>query len=143
MTETTSRKKQIPLRPDAGFKIPEEPGARPYLVASRCGKCGTYFYPTRAICLIDGSQGLEEAALAGTGTLYSYTIVRHQVPGALLTVPYALVVVSMDEGCPVRSVVTEDWESLKVGQTMEAYYEKIREDSEGNDLMVCKFRAVK
>ena len=143
MPETASQKKKLPLRPNAGFKVPEDPEAKPYLVASRCGNCGKYFYPTRVICLNCGKQEMEEASFAGTGTLYTYTIVHHQVPGALVTVPYALVLVAMDEECTVRSIVTEGWESLKVGTKMETYFEKIKEDAEGNDLLVCKFRAVK
>ena len=143
MSETTPTKKQIPLRPGAGFRIPEEPGAKPYIVASKCGNCGKYFVPRRVICLNCGKQEMETVALGGKGTLYTYTIVHHQVPGALVTVPYALALIAMDEVCTARTVVTEDWESLKIGMKMEAYFEKIMEDAEGNDLMVCKFRAVK
>ena len=143
MTETTSAKKRIPLRPDAGFKIPEEAGAKPYLVASKCKSCGKYFYPTRAICLNCGKLEMEDAPLAGTGEVYTFTIVHHQVPGAILKVPYGLALIAMDENCTVRTVVTEDWESLKVGQRVEAYFEKVREDAEGNELFVCKFKAMK
>ncbi len=142
MSKATPTKKQLPLRPGAGFVVPEEPGAKPYLVASKCGNCGKFFYPSRVICLNCGKQQMETAPLKGTGKLYTYTIVQHQVPGALVTVPYALVLVAMDEECTVRSIVTEDWESLKIGMRMEAHFEKIREDAEGNDLLVCKFRAV-
>ncbi len=143
MSETVSAKKRIPLRPDAGFKIPDDPGAKPYLVASKCKSCGKFFYPTRAICLNCGSQEMVETPLAGKGSVYTYTTVHHQVPGALLKVPYVLAIIAMDEGCSVRTVITEKWESVKVGQRVEAYFEKIKEDSQGNELIVCKFRAVK
>ena len=143
MAETTSQKKQLPLRPGAGFRVPEELGAKPYLYASKCKNCGKHFVPRRVICLNCGKQEMEEVALAGTGTLYAYTIVHHQVPGILLTVPYALAIIGMDEDCAVRSVVTEDWESLKIGMKIEAYFEKVMEDAEGNELMACKFRAMK
>ena len=143
MSEATSEKKRLPLRPGAGFRIPEEPGAKPYLYASRCGNCGKHFVPRRVICLNCNKQEMTEVALAGTGTLYAFTIVHHQVPGILLKVPYALSIIGMDEGCAVRTVVTDGCESLKIDEKMEVYFEKAMEDSEGNDLMVCKFKAVK
>jgi len=130
------------LRPGL-FKVPEEPGAKPYLFASRCRNCGEHFVPTRLICLNCGKQEMEEVALAGKGKVATYTVVRQQVPGALVPVPYALVVIVMDEGCQVHTVVTEEFESLRIGMDMEVYFEKIREDAEGNEQIVYKFRRVK
>jgi len=123
MTEAKPTKKQVPLRPGR-FKIPEEPGRKPYLLASRCRSCGKHFFPTRVICLNCGKQELEDVPLRGRGKLYTYTI-------------------AMDEGCQVQTVVTEGWDSLKIGMNMEVYFEKIREDTEGNEQIVYKFRAVK
>jgi len=142
VAETTSEKKQVPLRPGM-FRIPEEPGAKPYLVASKCGNCGKHYFPTRVVCLNCGRRGLDEVALGGKGKLYTYTIARQQLPGSLVAVPYAIASVTMDEGCQVQSVVTEDWESLDIGMEIEVYFEKIREDAEGNDQIVYKFRPVK
>jgi len=143
MSEVTSEKKRLPLRPGAGFRIPEEPGAEPYLIASKCRNCGKHFVPTRVVCLNCGKQEMEEVALGGRGKVYTYTIVCQQLPGALVKVPYALAIIAMDEGCQVHTVVTEDCESVDVGMEVEVYFEKIMEDNEGNDLIVYKFRAVK
>jgi hypothetical protein len=143
MSEVTSEKKRLPLRPGAGFRIPEEPGAEPYLIASKCRNCGKHFVPTRVVCLNCGKQEMEEVALGGRGKVYTYTIVCQQLPGALVQVPYALAIIAMDEGCQVHTVVTEDCESVDVGMEVEVYFEKIMEDNEGNDLIVYKFRAVK
>ena len=143
MSEVTSEKKRLPLRPGAGFRVPEEPGAEPYLVASKCRNCGKHFVPTRAVCLNCGKQEMEEGALGGRGKVYTYTIVSQQLPGALVQVPYALAIIAMDEDCAVRTVVTEGWESIDVGTEVEVYFEKVMEDNEGNDLIVYKFRAVK
>jgi len=142
MTEVKAEKKQVPLRPGL-FKIPEGLGAKPYLVASRCRNCGEHFVPTRLICLNCGKQETEEVALGGRGKLSTYTIVRQQVPGALVPVPYVLAIITMDEGCQVYTVVTEEFESLHIGMDMEVYFEKIREDAEGNEQIVYKFRPVK
>lgn len=142
MTEAKAEKKQVPLRRGL-FRIPEEPGAKPYLIASKCGNCGKYFFPTRVVCLNCGKRELEEVALGGKGKLYTYTIAQQQLPGALMKVPYAIAGIAMDEGCQVHTVVTEDWESLDIDMDMEVYFEKIREDAEGNEQIVYKFRPTK
>ena len=142
MTQAKSGKKQVPLRPGR-FKIPEQPGAKPHLIASRCRNCGKYFFPTRVVCLNCGKPTLEEAPLQGKGKLYTYTIARQQLPGALVTPPYAIANILMEEGCQVPTIVTEGWDSLDIDMDMEVYFEKIREDAEGNEQIVYKFRPVK
>lgn len=142
MSDEKSKKKQLPLK--AGlFKIPDKLDEKPYLIASRCKECSTYFFPTRVICLNCGAEAMEEAPLKGRGKVYTYTIARQQLPGALVQVPYAIAIISMEEGCQVQTVVTEDWESIDIGTEMEAYFEKVREDEEGNDQIAYKFRAAK
>jgi uncharacterized OB-fold protein len=142
MTQAKPGKKQVPVR-RGRFKIPEQPGSQPYLIASRCQNCGKYFFPTRVICLNCGKQTLEETPLKGKGILYTYTIARQQLPGALTKPPYAIANITMEEGCQVPTVVTEGWDSLDIGMEMEVYFEKIQEDAEGNDQIVYKFRRAK
>jgi len=141
MTEA-KEKKQVPLRPGA-FEIPEEPGAKPYLIGSRCGNCGKYFFPTRFVCLNCGQRELEKVALSGKGKVYTYTIVRQQLPGSLVQAPYGMASIILGEGCQVTTVVTDNFESLDIDMDMEVYFDKIREDAEGNDQMVYKFRVAK
>jgi len=142
MSGAISGKKQLPLR-DGRLKIPEESGAKPYIVGSRCGNCGKYFTPPRVVCLNCGKLQMEEVAMKGKGKVYSYTVVWQQLPGALVKVPYAIVIVVLEEGSQIHSVMTEDFDSLEVGQDVEVYFEKIKEDEEGNDLIVDKIRIVK
>lgn len=143
MTETKSEKKRVPLA-HAGFVIPEDPKAKPYLVGAKCTSCGKVFTSVRVICLNCSAQNtMEKMPLGGKGKLYTYTVIWQQLPGALIKVPYALVNVVMDEGCQMQGVATEDFESLDIGMDMEVYFEKMREDAEGNDEIAFKFRAVK
>ncbi|MBW2091915.1 MAG: OB-fold domain-containing protein [Deltaproteobacteria bacterium] len=137
-----SEKKRAPLRPGI-FRIPDNPDEQPYLTASRCEECGTYFFPMRVVCLKCGKESLKEAPLSGRGKVYTYTIARQQLPGALVKVPYAVAIIAMEEGCQVHTVVTEDWEHLDVDMDVEVYFEKVGEDEEGNDQLAYKFRAVK
>jgi len=142
MTQEASPRKQKPLKPGI-FSMPEKPGEKPHLVASKCSQCGTYFYPQRVVCLNCGTETLKEAPLGGRGKVYTYTIARQQLPGALVKVPYAIAIVLMEEGCQVHTVITEDYEKVAVDQDVEVYFEKVSEDAEGNDLLSYKFRAVK
>jgi len=141
MSETSVAKKQVPIRPGM-FRIPDEPGKQPHLYGGKCPNCGTIFFPIRHICLNCGNDGMDETPLAGRGKVYTYTIARQQVPGALVKVPYAIAIVLMEEGCQVHTVITEGWESIEVDMDVEVYFEKMGEDDDGNDQIAYKFKAV-
>ena len=143
MVETKSAKKQVPF-PGTRIRIPEEPGAKPYLVGAKCQNCGKFFGGRRVICLNCGKQNtMEDVPLGGRGKLYTFTVVWQQLPGALIQIPYAIVNIVMDEGCQMQGVATEDLESLDIDMDMEVYFEKIKEDAEGNDQIGFKFRPAK
>ena len=135
-------KKRLPLRMTKRFIVPEDTGKKPYLVASRCKNCGKYFFPPMVVCLNCGKLEMEPAALNGKGEIYTFTVVWQQIPNAVVKVPYSIVNVVMEEGCSVEGVVTENPETLKIGDNVEVYFEKVREDKDGNDLYADKFRLV-
>ena len=141
MSGTATGAKQVPIRPGM-FKVPVEPGKEPYLFGGKCKSCDTIFFPIRHICLNCGAGSMEEIPLSGQGKVYTYTIARQQVPGALIKVPYAIAIVLLEEGCQVHTVITEDWESIEVDMDVEIYFEKMSEDDDGNDQIAYKFRAV-
>lgn len=76
---------------------------------------------------------MEETPLKGKGTLYTYTITRQQLSGTLVTPPYAIANILMEEGCQVPTIVTEGWDSRGIDMDMEVYFERIWEDTEGNE----------
>ena len=141
MTEATSQKKRLPIR-RGRFIVPEDPREKPYLIGSKCKNCGKYFSGRRVICLNCGKQEMEIVPLSGKGEVYSFTIVHQQLPFALVQVPYAIVIVAFEEGCQTHGVVTDSWDSVEVGKDLEVYFETVREDEEGNELLVDKFRIV-
>lgn len=149
MAETVA-KKRLPVRRNR-FVIPDDPRKQPYLIASRCKNCGKYFEPGRVVCLNCGKQEMEQGVpLSNRGKVYSYTAVWQQLPGSLVKVPYAIVIVSMPEGYQVHAAVTEDYDKLQVGQDVEVYFEKVPEDfakklgaTDDVELIVDKFRIVK
>ena len=104
--------------------LPEiTPAMRPFwdaarrhqLVVQRCAGCGVYRFPARDICSRCLSRTVEWAPVSGRGTIFSWAVM-HQVyhPGFAGEVPYAVVVVELEEGvrlvsnlvgCPVDAIV--------------------------------------
>jgi uncharacterized OB-fold protein len=141
MTQTSSQKKRLPIR-RGRFIVPDDPKEKPFLIGSKCSNCGKYFAGRRKVCLNCGKKTVERAQLSGKGKIYSYTIVHQQLPFALVKVPYAIVIVAFEEGCQTHGVVTENLDSVEVGKDVEVYFEVVREDEEGNELLIDKFRVV-
>jgi uncharacterized OB-fold protein len=75
------------------------------LVFQRCEACGTPRHPPRVLCAECGSERVSWAPSAGRGTIFSWTVV-HQAPHPAFAsqVPYAVVVVELEEG--VRMVAS-------------------------------------
>jgi uncharacterized OB-fold protein len=133
-------KRVVPLR-DGLFRIPESPGEKPALIASRCPRCGEHFFPKRAVCLACGQIGLDEAYLTGPGKIWTFTIARMTPPGSLLEAPYVVAQVELPEKVIVQSVLSDcDVESVRCDMPVELVLEKVKEDDEGNDVVAFKFR---
>ncbi len=100
---------------------------RHQLVVQRCRGCGAHRFPARDRCSACLSREAEWMPASGRGTVFSYAIM-HQVyhPGFAAEVPYAVVVVELEEGarvlsnvvgCPAREVV--------VGMPLEVVFEDV------------------
>ena len=133
-------KRVVPLR-EGIFRIPESPGEKPALIASRCPRCGEHFFTKRAICLACGKVGLEEAYLTGPGRIWTFTIARETPPGSLIQAPYVVAQVKLPEKVIVGSVLSDcDVDSVRVDMPVELVLEKVKEDQDGNDVVAFKFR---
>jgi len=117
---------------------------QPYLVGTKCSKCGAAFFPPRYICtycLTD--ERVEKALLGNKGTLYSYTIIR--VAGKEFNPPYAFgFVVIEPENIRIPAVLTgfDLDQELKSGTRMEMVIDRLRNDDQGNEIVSYKFRPV-
>ena len=91
-----------------------EAARRHQLVVQRCRGCGRRRFPARDICSRCLSREAEWAPASGRGVLFSFAVM-HQVyhPGFAAEVPYAVVVIELEEGgrilsnlvgCPVRDI---------------------------------------
>ena len=88
-----------------------EGAAQGKLLIKKCRACGQSHYYPRALCPFCFSDATEWQAAAGTGTLYSYSVMRRA------EVPYAIAYVTLDEGPTMMTNLVEcDFDALRIGQ---------------------------
>jgi uncharacterized OB-fold protein len=63
----------------------------------KCAACGFVRYPVGPLCPECRSFEFEWALSSGRGTIYSYTVVRHQTHPAF-PAPYTVLLVELEEG---------------------------------------------
>ena len=142
----TTRTRVPALGADGWFT--DEGGAA--LLGSRCTTCGTVFFPKNAYACANptcGGRELEEARLASTGTVWSYTDLRYQPPAPFVAAtdpyePFVLVAVELDDdglvvlGQAVDGVSVTD---LHVGARMELVVDTLFSDDE-HEYTIWKWR---
>jgi uncharacterized OB-fold protein len=100
---------------------------RHQLVVQRCRGCGAHRFPARDQCSTCLSRESDWVAASGRGTVFSFAVM-HQVyhPGFAGEVPYAVVVIELEEGarlvsnlvdCPVRDV--------RIGMPVEVVFDDV------------------
>jgi uncharacterized OB-fold protein len=96
MTEPVAAQRPSPILTEDNHEFWEAADAG-RLVAQRCGGCGRLRHPPRPMCPHCHSLEYEVIDLAGTGTVYSYSILHYpQTPA--FTYPVVAVIVEVDEG---------------------------------------------
>ena len=104
------------------------------LVCARCTGCGTFRLPPGPFCRVCQQREVEWVELPGTGTVYSFTIVRHPLAKMLQpAVPYAAGIIELDgtQGAGARmisNIVDCDVEDLKIGDRVEIVWEHVNEE---------------
>lgn len=126
----------IPLDYDKPFPAPDEL-SRPFfdgtlrgeLVLQHCTACGQWMWPVRFRCTNCLGADVEWKAVAGTGTIYTFTII-HQVfhPGFASSVPYNVTVVDLDEGVRfITNVIDVANDELRIGSRVGLVFERVSE----------------
>jgi uncharacterized OB-fold protein len=107
----------------------------------RCTNCGTVVLPPKPYCFNCLSQSFAWEDLAGTGTIYTFTIVRHPLhPGLKDVVPYVSGIIELDgtQGAGARLMgnifdcVPED---VRIGDPVQVVFEPL-----GDDYAMMRFR---
>ncbi len=104
------------------------------LGGSKCGTCGTVYFPPRPVCptCTRHRQSIATMApfqLSGSGEVLSYTVVHEAAEGFEMQVPYVVALVKTDEG-PVLTgqVVDLDPGRIRIGLRVHATFRKLREE---------------
>jgi len=101
------------------------------LVAPRCTSCGTYLLPPQPRCFSCQATEFAYEELPGTGTIYTFTVVRHPLaPHLQEVVPYVSGVVELDgtQGAGARmvaNIVDIDPETVAVGDPVVVSFDKV------------------
>jgi len=94
----------------------------------RCNGCDAVLHVPVAYCRTCGSWEGRWEAVEGRATLYSWTVVEHQVHPAY-PVPYTVVVVDLDDLPGTHLLGRLDGApDLRAGQPMEAWFEDLTDD---------------
>ena len=134
----SSAKTRVPALGAEGW-FTEEGGAA--LVGSRCTTCGTVAFPKVTYACPNpacGGRDVEEARLASTGTVWSYTDLRYRPPAPFVAPtdpyePFALVAVELDgDGIVVlgQAVAGVSVTDLHVGARVALVVDTLFEDDE-------------
>lgn len=108
-----------------------EAALRNELTAPKCTNCGTFVLPPQPRCFNCQHDSFKYEALPGTGTVYTFTIVRHPLaPHLKEVVPYVLAVVELDgtQGAGSRmviNIVDVDPETVAVGDKVRIVFDRV------------------
>lgn len=113
--------------------------ARGELLLQRCTSCGTFRFPARALCTECLSSAATWERSAGRGEVWSFTVM-HQVyhPAFAAEVPYAVVIVRLDEGPKLTANLRgTPAHEVRIGTRVVVDFERI------GDVALPVFRAVR
>jgi uncharacterized OB-fold protein len=107
------------------------------LMVQKCDDCGQLRFPAHEFCSNCLSVRASWTPVSGRGEVYSFNIM-HQVyhPGFASQVPYAVVVIALEEGCKfISNLIGVAPGEIKCGMPVEAVFEKL-----SDEVSIPKFR---
>jgi uncharacterized OB-fold protein len=92
----------------------------------KCGQCGVHQYPAESFCYACGARELSWVAVAGEGSVYSFTVVHQLYHKAFKAfMPYTVVIVQMDEGPRMLSAMLGLKSPVTIGQRVKPCIRKV------------------
>ena len=102
------------------------------LAVQRCTACSVRQHPPEELCHACGGTRFSYDAVAPRGTIFSYTVAHYAVNRALAdAVPYAVVLVSLDDAPDVRVIGNlpgVPLEEVRIGVPVVAHWEESTAD---------------
>ncbi len=126
------------------FEVTDDDDAPVRLRGSRCPACDEVFYPRRLVCAKCLHEGTDDVLLSTGGTLYTWTWVH--VPLFAKTdaevSEYAVGQVDLAEGPRVQAILMGAPGAFSIGMPLELGLETLRQDEDGNDVVIYRFTPV-
>ena len=112
------------------------------LKGSKCTVCGEVFYPRRIVCAKCLHEGTDDVILSKTGTLYTWTWVHLPLFAKTdATVSsYGVGQVDLPEGPRIQAILSGQPEDFSIGMELTLDTETLRQDEDGNDVVIYRFR---
>jgi len=86
-------------------------------VVAFCSACGKAHWYPRAVCPFCGNEAIAWRAAAGTGTIYSFSVMRRAKE------PYVIAYVTLAEGpTMMTNIVGCDFDALAIGQPVSVVF---------------------
>lgn len=87
-----------------------------HVSAQRCERCGAvHVYPV-AGCQVCGGTAFSRVSLAGTGSIYSYTVIhRPPIPAFAGQTPYILAIIDLEGGGRILAPVAMPTSEVRIG----------------------------
>jgi uncharacterized protein len=104
------------------------------LVAPKCTNCGTFRLPPSPFCFICQTRDVEWVELPGTGTIYTFTVVRHPLhPDLAAICPYVSGVVELDgtQGAGARmlvNIIDCDPDAVRIGDRVQIVWDHVNDE---------------
>jgi len=120
---------QIPIPiPDGDSRVFWEGAAQHKLLIQHCNACQHFIFYPRSLCPNCFSDTLSWVEAAGTGTIYSYTVV-HQAYGVFARqVPFVVALVELGEGVRMMTRITgSPPETVRIGAPVRVVFEQVSE----------------
>ena len=87
------------------------------LLIKKCRACGEVHYYPRAMCPFCFSADTDWLTTSGTGTIYSYSVMRR------VDVPYAIAYVTLEEGVSMMTNIVDcDLDKIRIGQRVKVVF---------------------
>jgi uncharacterized protein len=110
--QSQERKIQAP-QPNAETRAFWDAAAAGRLMIGKCAGCGQAHYYPRAICPFCFSDRTELQQASGSGTIYTYSVMRRA------PIPYAIAYVTLAEGpTMMTNIVDCDLDDIRIGQAV-------------------------
>lgn len=93
------------------------------LLLASCDACATVIWYPKTLCPDCGGHAVSWSPAAGTGTIYSFSVVRRAAGSFRAAVPFVVAYVELDEGPRVlTNIVGCDPDDVSIGQAVQVVF---------------------